>query len=186
MAESASFSAGIAGRYATALFEIARDSKALAAVESELDALAAALEASADLRDLVSSPVYSRDEQGAAMAAIAKKMGLSSTVGNTIALMALKRRLFVLPRVIAAVKAMAAAERGEVTAEVTAAKALTKAQETDLAQSLKAATGKDVRIKLTVDASLIGGLIVKVGSRMIDSSIRSKLSSLHNAMKEVG
>ncbi len=186
MAESASFSSGIAGRYATALFEIARDSKALSAVEGELDAVAAALDASADLRDLVSSPVYSRGDQGAAMAAISKKMGLSSTVGNTIALMASKRRLFVLPQVISAVKAMAAAERGEVTAEVTAAKALTKAQEGDLAMSLKAATGKDVSIKLTVDESLIGGLIVKVGSRMIDSSIRSKLSNLHNAMKEVG
>ncbi len=186
MAESALFSSGIAGRYATALFEIARDSKALSAVEGELDAVAAALEASADLRDLVSSPVYSREDQGAAMAAISKKMGLSSTVGNTIALMAAKRRLFVLPQVISAVKAMAAAERGEVTAEVTAAKALNKAQEADLAKSLKATTGKDVSIKLTVDESLIGGLIVKVGSRMIDSSIRSKLSNLHNAMKEVG
>ena len=109
-----------------------------------------------------------------------------AAVANTIALMAAKRRLFVLPQVISAVKAMAAAERGEVTAEVTAAKALTKTQEADLAKSLKAATGKDVSIKLTVDESLIGGLIVKVGSRMIDSSIRSKLSNLHNAMKEVG
>lgn len=186
MAESASFSSGIAGRYATALFEIAKDSRSLNAVEGELDAVADALAASADLRDLVSSPLYSRDDQGAAMAAIAKKMGLSSTVANTIGLMAAKRRLFVLPQVIAAVKALAAAERGEVTAEVTAAKTLSTAQETALAVSLKAATGKDVTIKLTVDESLIGGLIVKVGSLMIDSSISSKLSSLQNAMKEVG
>jgi F-type H+-transporting ATPase subunit delta len=120
------------------------------------------------------------------MAAVSAKMGLGSTVSNTIALMAQKRRLFVLPQVIEAYKAMAADARGEMTAEVTAAKPLTKAQEAALAKSLKAANGKDVSIKLTIDESLIGGLIVKVGSRMIDSSIRAKLNSLQNAMKEVG
>jgi F-type H+-transporting ATPase subunit delta len=186
VAESASLSAGIAGRYATALFEIARDSKSLGPVEAELDALAAALAESAGLRDLVASPVYSREDQAGVMSALAAKMGLSSTVTNTIGLMAAKRRLFVLPQMISGFKDMAAAERGEVTAEVTAAKALTKAQQDTLARSLKAATGKDVVLKVNVDGSLIGGLIVKVGSRMIDSSISSKLNALHNAMKEVG
>jgi F-type H+-transporting ATPase subunit delta len=186
VAESASLSAGIAGRYATALFEIARDSKSFTAIEGELDALAAALADSADLRDLVSSPVYTRDQQAGSMAAIAAKMGLGSMVTNTLGLLAAKRRLFVLPQMIDAFKAKAAAERGEVTAEVTAAKALTKAQQDALAKTLKGATGKDVTLKLNVDDSLIGGLIVKVGSRMIDTSIRSKLDSLHNAMKEVG
>ena len=186
VSQTDSFSYGIAGRYATAVFELAKEGKDLAAVEKDLSALDAALTDSADLRELIASPVYSRDQQAAAMAAVAKKMKLGATVSNTIALMASKRRLFALPQMIDSVKALIAREKGEVTAEVVSAKALTKAQTDKLAKTLKSKFGKDIRINATVDESIIGGLIVKVGSKMIDSSIASKLSKLQNTMKEVG
>ncbi len=105
---------------------------------------------------------------------------------NTLALMASKRRLFVLPSLLAALRSRIAKEKGEVTAEVASAKALTKTQAASLAKTLKAQMGIDVKIKATVDESLIGGLVVKVGSKMIDTSIRSKLNALQNKMKEVG
>lgn len=186
MSEPASISTSIAARYATAVYEIAKDGKAVKSLETDLEALQSALGESEDFRALIHSPIYSRDEQGAAIAAIAKKMKLSDTMANTLALMAQNRRLFVLPQLVSSLRDIIAAEKGEVTAEVTSAKALTKTQADKLAKTLKASTGKTVTLNTTVDESLIGGLIVKVGSKMIDSSIRSKLSSLSNAMKEVG
>jgi F-type H+-transporting ATPase subunit delta len=113
-------------------------------------------------------------------------MGLVPELRNGLALMAAKRRLFVLPQLIARLGDMIAEDKGEVRAEVTSAKALTKAQADTLAKTLKARVGRDVKLKTTVDESLIGGLVVKVGSKMIDTSIRSRLDSLQNAMKEVG
>ncbi|MBW4710597.1 F0F1 ATP synthase subunit delta [Roseobacter sp. YSTF-M11] len=186
MSEPASISTSIAGRYATAVYEIAKDGKAVKALETDLEALQAALSDSDDFRTLIQSPIYSREEQGAAISAIAQKMDLSDTFANTLALMAQKRRLFVLPQLVAALRDIIAAEKGEVTADVVSAKALTKTQADKLAKTLKASTGKTVTLNATVDESLIGGLVVKVGSRMIDTSIRSKLNSLQNAMKEVG
>ncbi|MCT8330418.1 F0F1 ATP synthase subunit delta [Albidovulum sediminis] len=186
MSEPASISAGIAGRYATAMFELASEAGGIKALEADVEALQAALDDSADLRALIASPVYSRDEQAAAVAALSKAMKLSATVANTLGLMAANRRLFVLPHLMAALRAMIADEKGEVTAEVTSAAALTKAQADKLAKTLKASVGKTVKLNATVDESLIGGLVVKVGSKMIDTSIRSKLASLQNAMKEVG
>ena len=186
MSEPASISAGIAGRYATAVFELAREAKGLAALEADVAALGEALGDSADLRTVIASPLYSRDDQARAMAALAKKMKLSATLAGTLGLMASNRRLFVLPQLLAALQAMIAEEKGEVTAEVTAAAALTKAQSDKLAASLKKTVGKTVKLNTTVDENLIGGLIVQVGSKMIDTSIRSKLASLQNAMKEVG
>jgi F-type H+-transporting ATPase subunit delta len=186
VSEPASISAGIAARYASAVFEIANEGKSLTALEGDVDALDAALKASADLRDLIGSPVYTRDVQASAIAAIAAKMGLSVTVRNTLALMAGKRRLFVLPQLVARLRDMIADEKGEVTADVTAAQTLTKAEADKLAATLKKTFGKTVKLNASVDESLIGGLIVKVGSKMIDTSIRSKLASLQNAMKEVG
>lgn len=186
MSETASISSGIAARYAAALFELALEAKALAALEADLDALSETLDASADLRGLIASPILSRAAQAGAIAAVAKKMQLSGLTAQTLALMAEKRRLFVLPQLIAALRAMIAAEKGEVTAEVTSAKALTKAQADALSKSLKARFGKTVKLNTAVDESLIGGLVVKVGSKMIDTSIRAKLASLQNAMKEVG
>ncbi len=186
MSNSASFSSGIAGRYATALFELSKVEKSQTTVEADLDALSDALQASPELRDLIASPVHTREEQAGVIKALSDKMGLSALTANTLGLMAQKRRLFVLPQLIAGMKALFAQDRGEVTAEVTSATALTKEQSEALAASLKTAAGKDVIIKETVDESLIGGLVVKLGSRMIDSSVRAKLSKLQNAMKEVG
>ncbi|WGV14621.1 F0F1 ATP synthase subunit delta [Fuscovulum ytuae] len=186
MSEPASISSGIAARYATALFELAKDAKALKALEADAEALGAALEASADLREMIASPVISRDDQAAAIAALAKKMKLSELTANTLALMAAKRRLFVLAALVADLKARIAEEKGEVTAEVTSAAALSADQAKKLAATLKARVGKDVKLKVAVDESLIGGLVVKLGSTMIDTSVRSKLAALQNAMKEVG
>jgi F-type H+-transporting ATPase subunit delta len=186
VSESASISSGIAARYAKAIFDLAKEAKTLPALEEDLDVLAETLESNAEFGDLISSPVYSRDDQAKAVAAIAKKMNLSALVTNLLGLMAGKRRLFVLPALIASVKEMIADEKGEISAEITAAKSLTKAQSDKLAKALKASVGKDVKINVAVDESLIGGLIVQVGSRMIDTSIRSKLSNLQNSMKEVG
>jgi len=183
---TASITAGASGRYAIALFEIAKEAKNLAAIEADLDSLQAALDESADLRDLTTSPLLSREEQGKAMRALTDKMELGSEASNTVALMAENRRLFVLPEMISQVKALAADDRGEVSAEVTSAKALTEKQSTALAAALKKSVGKDVNVSVTVDKELIGGLIVKVGSAMVDSSLRSKLNNLQNAMKEVG
>ncbi|MEZ5778282.1 MAG: F0F1 ATP synthase subunit delta [Paracoccaceae bacterium] len=186
MSEPASISAGIAGRYATAVFELAKEAKGLAALEADVEALGAALDRSADLRTLISSPVYSREDQAGAVSALAGKMKISPMLANTLGLMASNRRLFVLPQLLAALRGMIADEKGEVTADVTAPAALTKAQADKLAASLKKTVGKTVKLNTTVDEDLIGGLVVKVGSKMIDTSIRSKLASLQNAMKEVG
>ena len=186
MSEPASISTGIAARYATAIFEMAKEDKKLKAIQSDIAALSSALADSAGFSALINSPVYSRKEQGAAIGAIAKQIKLSPIVTNALGLMASKRRLFVLPQLLDALRDLIAQEYGEVTADVTAAKALTKAQQDKLAKTLKATVGKDVNINMAVDESLIGGLIVKVGSKMIDTSIRSKLSNLQNAMKEVG
>lgn len=186
MSEPVSISSGIAGRYATAVFELAREAKGLTALEKDVEALDAALAATPIFRTVISSPVYTRDDQGRAIAAIAAKMGLSQVLTGTLGLMAQNRRLFVLPQLLSALRDMIAAEKGEVTAEVWSAQPLTAAQSKDLAASLKKTVGKTVKLKAAVDDSLIGGLIVKVGSKMIDTSIRSKLASLQNAMKEVG
>ncbi|WP_284379498.1 F0F1 ATP synthase subunit delta [Amylibacter marinus] len=186
MSDTASISSGVAARYATALFDLAKDAKKLPAVEKDLDALGAALADNPALQDLIKSPVYSREEAAGAVAALAKKMKLSPLLGSTLGLMAQKRRLFVVPALITAVKDMISEENGEVTADVVAAKKLTAAQEKKLAATLKKTVGKDVIINSSIDETLIGGLIVKVGSKMIDSSIKSKLSNLQNVMKEVG
>ena len=186
VSEPASISSGIAERYATAIFEIAKESKSLPKLESNIDDLRAALADSADLREVIASPVLARADQARVMDAIAKKMKLEPAMANGLAVMAGKRRLFVLPQLLQQLSAMIADDKGEMTADVTSAKALTKAQSDKLAKTLKARVGKDVKINATVDESLIGGLVVKVGSKMIDTSIRSRLNSLQNAMKEVG
>lgn len=186
VSDTGSISSGISSRYAKAIFELAKEAKKVPDLEKDLDALGAALEESNDFRELITNPVYSREQLAAAVAAIGNKMKLTPMVANTLGLMAQNRRLFVLPKLVSTVKGMIADERGEVTAEVTAAKKLTKAQSDKLAKTLKATVGKDVVVNVSVDDSLIGGLIVKVGSKMIDSSIKSQLSNLKNAMKEVG
>ncbi|MEE4188128.1 MAG: F0F1 ATP synthase subunit delta [Roseobacter sp.] len=186
MSEPASISTSIAARYATAIYEIAKEEKALKALEDDINTLQGALAGSEDFRALISSPIYSRDEQAVAISALAAKMGLTGTMANTLALMAQKRRLFVVPNLLATLRDIIAEDKGELTADVVSAKALTQTQVDKLAKTLKASTGKTVTLNATVDESLIGGLVVKVGSRMIDTSIRAKLNSLQNAMKEVG
>jgi len=186
VSEPASISTGIAERYATAVFELAVENKILDGLEHDITVLEEVLAESADLRALIHSPIYSRTQKMAAIKAVAAKLDLSETMRNTLELMATKRRLFVLPQLLKQLRALIAEEKGEVTAEVVVAKALSKAQQEKLAKALKKSVGKDVKIQASVDDSLIGGMIVKVGSKMIDTSIRSKLQNLQNAMKEVG
>nr|WP_269144965.1 F0F1 ATP synthase subunit delta [Pseudosulfitobacter pseudonitzschiae] len=186
VSEPASISTGIAKRYATAVYDLAKETKAVKAIETDIAALQEAMAESGDFNAMIHSPIYTRDQQGAAVTALAKKMKLSGVMSNTLALMAQKRRLFVLPQLVQTLRDLIAEDKGEVTADVTSAKALTKTQSDKLAKTLTASMGKTVTIHATVDESLIGGLVVKVGSKMIDTSIRSKLNSLQNVMKEVG
>jgi F-type H+-transporting ATPase subunit delta len=186
VSESASISQGIAARYAAALFDLAKEGGSLPALEADVAAIEDALAASPELREVIASPVISRDDQSRAVAAVAAKLGLSTLVVNTLALMAGKRRLFVLPQLATDLRSRIATEKGEVTADVVAATKLTAAQAKALADVLKAKVGKTVKLNTTVDEGLIGGLIVKLGSTMIDTSVRSRLAGLQNAMKEVG
>jgi len=186
VSEPASISTSIAARYATAIYEITKEEGATAALETDINALQSAFAESEDFRALISSPIYSRAQQEEAIKTLSGKMGLTATMANTLALMAQKRRLFVVPQLLATLRDIIAEDKGEITADVVSAKALTKAQSEKLSKTLTASTGKTVTLNETVDESLIGGLVVKVGSRMVDTSIRSKLNSLQNAMKEVG
>jgi len=186
VSEPASISTGIAARYATAMFELAQDDGALDALEGDIAALDTALADSDDLRDLIASPIYGRDETEAAIGAVASAMGLGQITSNTLRLMAQKRRLFILPALLAEVRALIAAHKGEVAADIVSARSLTDAQKAALQEALSASVGRDVKLNATVDESLIGGLVVKVGSRMIDTSIKAKLLTLKNTMKEVG
>ncbi|SFD12933.1 ATP synthase F1 subcomplex delta subunit [Tropicimonas isoalkanivorans] len=186
MSETASISSSIASRYAQALFDLSLDEGSLDALESDVDALAQALEVSDDLRSMINDPIYSRDEQAAAITALADRMGLSQTMRNGLGLMASNRRLFVLPYMLRALREMIADQKGEVTAEVTSAVALSDDQSAELSDMLKSRFGKEIKLNTSVDESLIGGLIVKVGSKMVDTSVRAKLAALQNAMKEVG
>lgn len=175
---------GMAGRYATALFELAEAANSLDATASELARIGALINGSDDLRRLVLSPVFGADDQARAFGAVLDKAGIKGLVANFIGLVIQNRRLFALPAMIAGFNGLLAVKRGEVTADVTSAHALSDAQLQSLKASLKTATGKDVQINANVDASLLGGLVVKVGSRMIDSSLKTKLNSLKLAMKE--
>ncbi len=186
VSESASISSGIAARYATAVFELAKDGDGLDRLERDVDALDAALSGSGDFRRLIRSPIYSRGDQGNAVAAIAAGMELSGTMTNALGLMASRRRLFVLPQLVIALRRLVADERGEVTAEVRTATTLTDEQRTKLAAALTASVSKEVKMNVAVDESLIGGLVVRVGSKMIDTSIASRLAALQNTMNEVG
>ena len=181
-----SYSGGIAERYATAVFDLAKEAGDIDALERDLDTLKAAHDESEDFRTLLTSPVYGREAQEKAVAALADRMGLGATMSNTLRLMAVKRRLFAVSALIAALRERIAAERGEVTAEVTSAKALSGEQSKRLSETLRTRFGKDVRIEETIDPAIIGGLIVKVGSKMIDTSIASRLAAMKNTMKEAG
>ncbi len=186
MAETSSLISGVAQRYAGSLFDLALEAKSLAEVEKNLDAFEALVNGSADLKRLIQSPVFSSDDQVKAISAILNKAKIGGLVGNFLRVVAQNRRLFSVPSMIQSFRQIAANHRGEVTADVTTAHALTAAQETELKATLKSVAGKDVTINVTVDPSILGGLIVKLGSRQIDTSLRTKLSSLKLVLKEVG
>jgi len=182
----ASETTGLAGRYASALYELADGEKALDAVADDLRSLRQALIESPELLRLVRSPVLSRDEQTRGITAVLEKMGAQALTQKFIGTVAGNRRLFALDAMITAFLAELAARRGEVTADVTSAVELSKEQLADVTDAIKKAVGQKVAVNLSVDPALIGGLIVRVGSRMIDNSIRSKLQRLQLAMKGVG
>lgn len=177
---------GVSGRYATALFELAVEGKALDEVSSALDTFQDMLNASEDLTRLVRSPVFTADEQNRAIRAVIDKAGIGGLAANFIGLVARNRRLFAMPDMIRDYRKLLAAHRGEVTAEVASATKLTAAQVKSLKAALKEKVGSDVQLDSRVDPGLLGGLVVKVGSRMIDTSLRTKLNNLKIAMKEVG
>jgi F-type H+-transporting ATPase subunit delta len=180
---SSGIQASLAGRYATALFELARDEKQLEAVGASLAALREALDRSDELRDLTTSPLIGRDEALKAVRAAAEAMRLDPITSNFLGVLAQNRRLAQLPQVIRNFNLLAALHRGETTAEVTSARPLDDGQVAALKSKLRDRLGRDVAVDLNVDPAILGGLVVKIGSQMIDGSIRTKLNSLAQAMK---
>jgi F-type H+-transporting ATPase subunit delta len=177
--------ASMAGRYAAALFELAKDDGQLAQVEADLKAFQTMLDESEDLRRLVRSPVISAEDQAKGLAAILAKAGISGLTTNFFLLIARNRRLFAAADMLKDFRTILAAERGEVSADIASAHALTAEQMNALKDALRVQVGKDVQINTRVDPNLLGGLIVKLGSRMIDSSLRTKLNNLKVAMKGI-
>ncbi len=177
---------GLAGRYALALLELADEKRELDSVAEDLRGLKGVLAESEELRRLIRSPLFSREQQSAAMAAVLDKAGVGELTRRFVLLVARNRRLFALPQMIHAYLAELARRRGEVSAQVTSATALSDAQQRALVETLRAEVGSKVQVEVKVDPGLIGGLIVRVGSRMIDNSLRSKLQRLQLAMKGVG
>ena len=183
METSGGIVAGLSGRYATALFDLADESKALESVAASLASLKAALAESADLRTLTTSPMLDRVSTAKGIAAVAGAMGLDALTTNFLGVLAANRRLSALPAVIRDFNMLAAQQRGETTALVTSAHPLDATQQDALKAKLKTALKRDVALDLHVDKEILGGLIVRVGSRMIDSSLRTKLATLSTAMK---
>jgi F-type H+-transporting ATPase subunit delta len=177
---------GVSGRYATALFELARDQKSVDSVKADLDKFTALLNDSPDLLRLVRSPVFTADAQAKALDAVLAKAGISGIAANFLKVLTKNRRLFAAADVIRAFRALVAQFKGEATAEVTVAEPLSDANLDALKAALKSVSGKDVDLNVKVDPSIIGGLVVKPGSRMVDSSLRTKLNSIKHAMKEAG
>lgn len=186
MATNEPITEGMAGRYAAALFDLASEQSQLAEVEQDLIKIQQLLDESDDLRRLVRSPVFSAEEQSRALGAVLTKAGVGPLAGNFFKLIARNRRLFASSDMIKAFRALAAKARGEETAEVTSAVSLNDTQLSALKETLRGAIGKDVQLDTRVDASLIGGLVVRIGSRMIDSSLRTKLDGLKVALKGTG
>ena len=178
--------AGVAGRYASALLETANEQGQLEAVERDMDGISTAMATSDDFRRMVRSPVFSAEDQTKALDAVLGRFGAAPLTMNFFKVLVANRRLFATDDIIKAFKALVAQARGEVQAEVASAVALNDQQMQALRDQLKNAVGKDVQLEATVDPSLLGGLIVKIGSRMIDSSLKTKLATLNTRMKEVG
>jgi F-type H+-transporting ATPase subunit delta len=186
LAKSGSPISAVAQRYAGSLYELAADANSVAATEKDLGRFGDMIEGSADLRRLIESPVFSGADQLAAVSAIVNKAKLGGLVGNFLKVVASNRRLFAIPAMITAFREIAAEKRGEISADIVSAHALTPAQEKELSATLKSVAGKEVSLKVSVDASLLGGMVVRLGSRQIDTSLKTKLASLKLALKEVG
>lgn len=180
---SAGIKASLAGRYASALFELASENGTVTAVETDLGKLGDALSGSDDLRSATTNPQLSREEQASAVSAVASHLGLSELTTNFIGVLAGNRRLSKLPEMISAFKAIAAGQRGEITATVTSAHPLSDDQIAALKTKLTARQGRTVMLTADVDPDLLGGLVVTLGSERIDASIRTRLNSLSQAMK---
>ncbi|MEL7048303.1 MAG: F0F1 ATP synthase subunit delta [Pseudomonadota bacterium] len=178
VAADGSATASVQGRYASALYELASEQNELETIEQQLTAFQALIDESDDLRRMIKSPVFSGEDQMKALQAILSKAGITGTTASFFGLIAQNRRLFALPDIIKAFRALAADGRDEITAEVTSAVALTPEQTQTLTETLKASVGKDVILDLKVDPEILGGLIVKLGSRMVDSSLRTKLTNM--------
>jgi F-type H+-transporting ATPase subunit delta len=183
LASEATGATGLAERYAAALFEIADERHALDAIAEDLRQLRAMLQESSDLSRLIRSPVLSREEQGKAVSAIAERAGLQALTRDFLAVVARNRRLFAVPGMIEAYLAKLAERRGEITAEVSVAQPLNEARTAALTEQLRRAVGARVAVDIKVDPALLGGMTVKVGSRMVDASLRSRLRRLQLAMK---
>lgn len=175
--------AGIAERYALAVFELAQEQKVVEIVSRDLSTLRALLAESADLMRLVRAPIFSRREQQRGLDAILVKIGADPLTARFVLLLAGKRRLYLLPEAIRAYDKLVAKQRGEVDAEVASARTLNEPERAALTQALKSRLGREPRLHAHVDPTLLGGLVVKIGSRMIDSSLRTKLNGLRLAMK---
>ena len=185
VARAESIVSGMAGRYATALFELARDSKAVDAVKADLETFDAMLGESSDLLRLVRSPVFGADEQAKALATVLEKAGIQGLAAKFLLLVASNRRLFAVREMIRGFRVLVAKHKGEVTAEVVVAEKLSDTHLESLKSALKAVTGgRAVDLNVKIDPAIIGGLTVKLGSRMVDSSLRTKLNSIKHAMKE--
>jgi F-type H+-transporting ATPase subunit delta len=180
---SGGIKASLQGRYASALFDLASENGAISAVENDLEAIGQAIKESSDFAGLIRNPQVSRTAAAAAMDGVAGVLGLSPLTKNFVGVLANNRRLSALPQIISAFAAIAAAQRGEATAQVTSAHALTDEQVEQLRGKLEAREGRTVKIKTSVDPDLLGGLVVTIGSKRIDSSIRTRLNSLAQAMK---
>jgi F-type H+-transporting ATPase subunit delta len=180
---SSGIQASLAGRYALALFELARDEKQIEQVSASLATLRQALDQSPELRELTTSPLIGRDEQARAIGAVVASLGIDRLTGNFVGVLAQNRRLSQLPAVIRAFNLLAASHRGEITAEITSARPLDDDQIAQIKEHLRTRMGRDINVDLSVDPAILGGLVVKIGSQMIDSSIRTKLNTLAHAMK---
>ena len=180
---SASIKASLSGRYASALFELASESGNVTAVEADLEKLAAALGESDDLRSLIRNPKISRDALGRVLAGLGDPLKLDALTRNFLGVLAENRRVGELPAVIRAFQAIAAAQRGEVTADVATAHPLTADQLSAIEQKLRAREGRTVKVRTSVDPELLGGIVVTIGSQRVDNSIRTRLNSLAQAMK---
>ena len=184
MAGEEHFVSGVAGRYATALFDLARDANSIDAVQADLQRFDDLIAESADLARLVRSPVFSADEQLSALSAVLERAGIGGLAAQFIKLVTKNRRLFAVADMVRGFRNLVAQHRGEVTAEVTVAEDIKDDHVAALRNALKAVSGKEVDLKIKVDPAIIGGLVVKLGSRMVDSSLRTKLNSIKHAMKE--